>query len=154
MPGEIEQRLKALGVELPKPAAPVANYVPVVPAGALLFVSGQLAIGPNGLELPGKVGATIGIDDARKAARLCAINVLAQTKATIGDLERIKRIAKVTGFVNAVPEFVDHPKIVNGASDFFVEVLGERGRHARSSIGVGSLPLGACVEIEAIIEFA
>ncbi|MFO1184082.1 MAG: RidA family protein [Bauldia sp.] len=154
MPGQIEQRLKALGVELPKPAAPVANYVPAVPAGTLLFVSGQLALGPNGLELPGKVGATVGIDDARKAARLCAINVLAQTKAAIGDLERIKRIAKVTGFVNAVPDFVDHPKIVNGASDFFVEVLGDRGRHARSSIGVGSLPLGASVEIEAIIEFA
>ena len=147
-----EARLAALGIQLPTPAAPAANYVPVVESRGMLYVSGQLPIGPGGLECTGRVGGEVTIERGRDAARLCAINILAQAKAVLGDLERVARMVKVTGFVNAAPDFADHPKIVNGASDFLVEVLGERGRHARSSIGVSGLPFGAAVEIEAILE--
>ena len=147
-----EARLAALGVTLPTPTAPVANYIPAVVSRGMLYVSGQLPMGPGGLEYVGKVGREISSDQARAAARLCAINILAQAKAVLGDLERIARVAKVTGFVNAVPEYTEHGKIMNGASDFLVDVLGDRGRHARSSIGMGGLPLGVAVEVEAIIE--
>jgi len=147
-----EARLAALGVVLPSPAAPVANYVPAVESRGMLYISGQLPMGPDGLAFAGKVGREVSAEDARAAARLCAINVLAQARAALGDLERIARIAKLTGFVNAAHDFRDHGKIMNGASDFLVEVLGDRGRHARSSVGMGSLPLDAAVEVEAIIE--
>ncbi len=147
-----EARLAALGVALPTPAAPVANYVPAVESRGMLYVSGQLPMGPSGLAFAGKVGREVDEAGARAAARLCAINVLAQAKAALGSLERIARIVKLTGFVNSTLEFADHGKIMNGASDFLVEVLGERGRHARSSVGMGSLPLNAPVEVEAVIE--
>lgn len=148
---DIEARLKAAGLTLPKPAAPVANYVPVMEAEGVLYVSGQLPMGPDGLAFRGKVGADCDVETAIAAARLCAINVIAQIRAALGGFERFDRVAKVTGFINAVPDFVDHSKIMNGASDLLVEILGDAGRHARSSIGVGSLPLGAPVEVEAFV---
>lgn len=148
----IESRLRALGVTLPTPTPPAANYVPTVESRGMLYISGQLPMGPNGLETKGKLGRDLDIEAARAGARLCAINILAQAKAALGDLERITRIVKLTGFVNSDPDFGDHPKVVNGASAFLVEVLGDRGRHARSAIGVAALPFGAGVEVEAILE--
>jgi enamine deaminase RidA (YjgF/YER057c/UK114 family) len=152
MANDIEARLKALGVILPVPGTPAANYIPTVASGRTLYVSGQIPITPEGVKFVGKVGREYSIDEGREAARLCAINVLANIKAGIGDLEKISRFLKVVGFVNAVPEFQDAHLVVNGASDFFVEVLGDRGRHARSAIGVGTLPRGLAVEVEAIVE--
>ncbi|ADZ70262.1 RidA family protein [Polymorphum gilvum] len=154
MTDTIDSRLAALGVVLPSPAAPAANYVPCVTTGNLLFVSGQLPIGAKGIEVVGKLGAGVSSDDGRAAARLCAINVLAQARAALGDLERIVRVVKLVGFVNCTGDFADQPKVVNGASDFLVDALGERGRHARSAVGVASLPFGAAVEVEAILEIA
>ena len=152
MAKEIDDRLKALGITLPKPAAPAANYVPTVTTGKLIFVSGQIPTTPDGLKFVGKVGREFSIDEGRDAARICAINILAQLQAALGDLGRVARIVKLVGFVNAVPDFTETPKVVNGASDLLTEVLGERGRHARSAIGVGTLPLGVAVEVEAIAE--
>lgn len=154
MSGQTERRLAEMGIQLPTPAAPAANYVPVVRSGNQLFVSGQLPMGPNGLTCTGKVGGDVSIEDAREAARLCAINILAQAKATLGDLDKVARIVKLVGFVNSVPDFGDQPKVINGASDFLVEVLGDRGRHARSAVSAGALPFNAAVEVEAIIEVA
>lgn len=154
MSGQTERRLAEMGIQLPTPAAPAANYVPVVRSGNQLFVSGQLPMGPNGLTCIGKVGGDVSIEDAREAARLCAINILAQAKATLGDLDKVARIVKLVGFVNSVPDFGDQPKVINGASDFLVEVLGDRGRHARSAVSAGALPFNAAVEVEAIIEVA
>lgn len=155
MSGETERRLAELGVTLPTPTAPAANYIPVVRSGNQLFVSGQLPMGPEGLTTKGKVGADVSIEDAAKAAKLCAINILAQAKAALGgDLDKLVRVVKLTGFVNSVPDFGDQPKVINGASDFLVEVLGDRGRHARSAVSAGALPFNAAVEIEAIIEVA
>lgn len=150
----IAARLAALGVTLPSPAAPAANYVPTVASGSHLYVSGQLPMGPGGLTCKGKLGAGVSLEDGQQAARLCAINILAQAGAALGDLERIVQLVKLVGFVNSAPDFGDQPKVVNGASDFMVEVLGERGRHARSAVGVAALPFGAAVEIEAIFEFS
>lgn len=150
----IEARLKDLGVTLPTPAAPAANYVPFVKTGNLLFVSGQIPMGANGIEFVGKLGADADIDTGRAAARLCAINLLAQVRAATGDLEKLVRVVKLTGFVNSTLEFGDHPKVVNGASDFLVEALGDRGRHSRSAVGVAGLPFGVAVEIEGIFEIA
>ena len=152
MANDIEARLKSMGVVLPVPGAPAANYIPVVASGTLHFVSGQIPIDAEGVKFVGKVGREYSIDEGRAAARLCAINLLAQLKAALGDLERIVRFVKVVGFVNAVPDFTDAHLVVNGASDFLTDVLGERGRHARSAIGVGSLPRGVAVEVEAIVE--
>jgi enamine deaminase RidA (YjgF/YER057c/UK114 family) len=149
----IEARLAELGITLPEPAAPVANYVGYVVTGNLVFISGQVTFGPDGLEYQGKVGAQFTVEDGAAAARLCAINLLAQLKAACGgDLERVRRCVKLGGFVNAVPEFTDHPKVVNGASDLMVEVLGDRGRHARFAVGAGSLPLNVAVEVDAVFE--
>lgn len=150
----IEARLAALGVTLPTPAAPAANYVPFVRTGDLLWVSGQIPMGPSGIEFVGKLGADADIDTGRAAARLCAINLLAQVRAATGDLEKLVRVVKLTGFVNSTLEFADHPKVVNGASDFLVEALGDRGRHARSAVGVAGLPFGVAVEIEGIFQIA
>ncbi len=150
----IESRLAALGVTLPTPAAPAANYVPFVRTGDLLWVSGQIPMGPNGIEFVGKLGADTDIDTGRAAARLCAINLLAQVRAATGDLEKLVRVVKLTGFVNSTLEFGDHPKVVNGASDFLVEALGDRGRHARSAVGVAGLPFGVAVEVEGIFQVA
>ncbi|MFD1701531.1 RidA family protein [Methylopila henanensis] len=154
MAGQIEAKLGELGVTLPTPAAPVANYVPAVRTGQQLFISGQLPMGPDGVSLTGRLGDGVRIEDAQAAAKLCAINILAQARAALGDLDRVTRIVKLGAFVASTPEFADHAKVVNGASDFLVEALGDKGRHARSAVGVAALPLGAAVEIDAIIEFA
>jgi enamine deaminase RidA (YjgF/YER057c/UK114 family) len=149
----IEARLGELGITLPDAPAPAANYVPFVITGNLLFVSGQIAQGPDG-PIRGKLGESMGIEEGQAAARACALALIAQARAATGDLDRIARVVKLTGFVNATPDFVDHPKVVNGASDLFVEIFGDRGRHARAAVGSASLPLGVAVEIEGIFELA
>lgn len=148
----VESRLETLGIVLPAAVAPVANYVPAVESRGFLYISGQIPVGPNGVEFVGKLGRELGIDEGRAAARLCAINLVAQAKAALGDLDRVGRIVKLVGFVNADPEFTDVPKVVNGASDFMVELFGDKGRHARSAVGVSTLPFGVGVEVEAILE--
>lgn len=149
---EIEARLKTLGVTLPEPAAPVANYVPFVRSGDQVHVSGQVSFSPDGL-ITGRVGSDIDLEAGQRAARYCAINLIAQMKAACeGDLTRVRRIVKLGGFVNADPGFIDVPKVINGASDLIAEVFGESGRHARSAVGVAVLPLGAAVEVDAIFE--
>lgn len=152
MASEIEARLKSLGIELPPVPAPAANYIPTVITGKLVFVSGQVPMTPDGVKFVGKVGREFSIEDGQKAARICAINILANLKGALGDLEKVRRIVKVTGFVNAVADFNEPQKVVNGASDLLTEVLGERGKHSRSAIGVATLPLGVAVEVEAIAE--
>jgi enamine deaminase RidA (YjgF/YER057c/UK114 family) len=151
----IESRLKELNITLPTPPAPVASYVPYVVSGNQVFVSGQVTIGPKGLEYVGTVGKELSLEDGKSAARLCAINVIAQAKAACGgDLDKIRRIVKVTVFVNAVPGYTQHPEIANGASDLFVEVFGDMGKHARAAVGAGSLPRNVATEVEAVIEIA
>ncbi len=150
--GQIEQRLKKLAITLPTPNAPVANYVPYVFSGSLLFISGQISNGPAGV-LKGRLGGTLTLEEGAAAARLCAINILAQINAALGgDLDRVRRIVKLGGFVNCIPEFEDQPKVINGASDLMVAVFGEAGRHARAAVGAPGLPLGAAVEVDAIVE--
>lgn len=151
--GTIASRLEELGITLPTPARPVANYVAYTVSGNLVFISGQVPYGPDGLEYQGKVGADLTTEDGVAAARLCAINILAQLRAALdGDLERVVRCLKLGGFVNAVPDFADHPAVVNGASNLMVDVLGDRGRHARFAVGAASLPLNVAVEVDAIFE--
>jgi enamine deaminase RidA (YjgF/YER057c/UK114 family) len=155
MSGRIAARLKELGIDLPKAPAPVANYVPWVKTGSLLFVSGQITMGPNGLEFIGAVGDHLDIDTGKRAARLAAVNVVAQASAALdGDLDRVVRVVKITGYVNAAPGFVQHPDVINGASDLFVEIFGDAGRHARVAVGASSLPRNCAVEVEAIFEIA
>lgn len=155
MSGRIEAKLKELGITLPVPPAPVASYVPCVTTGNLVFVSGQVTAGPKGLEYVGTVGKEISVEDGHAAARLCAINVLAQLKSALaGDLDRVKRCVKLTVFVNAVPGFAKHPEVANGASDLMGDVFGEAGRHSRASVGAGSLPRNVATEVEAIFEIA
>ncbi|MDJ1157207.1 RidA family protein [Chelatococcus sp. SYSU_G07232] len=151
----IEAKLVELGIALPPAAAPVANYVPAVITGNLLVISGQLCLGPDGKLSDGhkgKLGAEVSGEDGKEAAKLCAINVLAQAKAALGDLGRIKRCVRLGGFINAVPTFAALAPVMNGASDLMVAVLGDAGRHARSTIGVAELPLDAAVEVEAMFE--
>jgi enamine deaminase RidA (YjgF/YER057c/UK114 family) len=157
MSGKIEARLKELGIELPIPAAPVANYVPYticgMGSGNLVFISGQLCQWNGELRFVGKLGAGIAIADGQAAARLCALNILAQLRVACGgDLDRVRRCLRLGGFVNCTPEFTDMPQIVNGASDLMVELFGDIGRHARAAVGVSSLPAGVAVEVEAIFE--
>jgi enamine deaminase RidA (YjgF/YER057c/UK114 family) len=148
-----EEKLMSLGIELPTPAKAVANYVPWVRSGNLVFVSGQLPFVNGALFATGVVGVDCSLDTAVQAARIAAINIIAQLQsAADGDLTRVKRIVKITGFVASAQNFVEHPKIINGASDLFVDVFGDKGRHARAAVGVCALPLNACVEIEAIAE--
>lgn len=148
----IESRLAELGITLPAPVAPVANYVPFVRSGALVHISGQISFGPDGL-VAGRLGAGMELEAGQAAARLCAINLIAQFKAACGgDLTKVARIVKLGGFVNADPAFTDIPKVINGASDLMVAVFGEAGRHARSAVGVAVLPLGAAVEVDAVFE--
>ncbi len=154
MAGEIEARLQELGIELPEAAAPVANYVPYVIDGKQLWVAGQVPFWNGAVKYTGVVGQDISIDEAVDAARVCALNILAQTKAALGDLDRIARVIKLGGFVNGAPGFTDQPKVINGASDLLVEVLGDKGLHARSAVGAGGLPLGVPVEIDAVIAIA
>jgi enamine deaminase RidA (YjgF/YER057c/UK114 family) len=150
---KIDTRLKELGIELPVPAKPVANYAGWVRTGNLVFTAGQVPLKDGKFEYQGKVGKDFSIEEAAKAARMCAINIFAQLReACGGDLDRVRRCVKVLGFVNGIPEFTDHPKVINGASDLIVEVLGERGKHARSAVGAGSLPINVAVEVEAIFE--
>ena len=152
MSDSIASRLQSLGISLPDAAAPAANYVPCMRTGDLLFVSGQLPIGPDGLTHTGKLGAGISVEDGQLAARQCAINILAQARAALGgDLEKIQQIVRITGFVASQPEFVEQHLVVNGASDLLVDVLGERGRHSRAAVGMACLPLDAAVEVDAVI---
>ncbi len=151
MGGKFEEKLKELGVTLPNAPTPAANYVPAVRVGDILYVSGQISQDENGL-IKGKLGADLEVPAGAKAARTCAINLLAQVRAACdGDLDRLVRVVKLTGFVNSAPDFTDHPKVINGASDFLVEALDEAGRHARSAVGT-MLPLGVAVEIEGIFQ--
>ncbi|NRG19179.1 RidA family protein [Rhizobiales bacterium] len=154
MAGEIESRLAEIGIDLPQAAAPAANYVPYVITGSQLFISGQIPMGANSIEHQGKLGDDYSVEMGQAAAKLCAINILAQAKAALGDLDKIERLVKLVAFVNSTPDFGDQPKVVNGASDFMVEALGEKGRHARSAVGVAALPFDVAVEIEAIFEIA
>lgn len=155
MAGTIDQRLDELGIELPPANAPAGNYVPFVQTGNLLFVSGQIPIVDGKPGFIGRLGDGFGVEDGAAAARVCALALIAQAKAALdGDLDRIARVVKLTGFVAATPDFTDHPKVVNGASDLFAEVFGDAGRHARAAVGMASLPLGVAVEVEAIFEIA
>jgi enamine deaminase RidA (YjgF/YER057c/UK114 family) len=149
----IADRLAELGIELPKPAAPVASYVPVVVAGGLAHVSGQLPFIDGGL-VTGRLGEDVDLDLGARAARACGLMILAQLDAALGSLDRVARVVKLGAFVNSAPGFTDQPKVANGASDLMVEVLGDAGRHARSAVGVPVLPLGAAVEVDAIVALA
>lgn len=145
-------RLAELGVTLPDAPAPAANYVPFVKVGNIVYVSGQISSGPDGL-ITGKLGDTMTVEAGAAAARGCAISLLAQVKAACdGDIDRLVRVIKLTGFVNSTPDFGDQPKVINGASDFLVEALGDAGRHSRSAVSAGALPFGVVVEIEGIFE--
>ncbi|AID30166.1 hypothetical protein BFX40_21935 [Mesorhizobium sp. SEMIA 3007] len=148
----IEKRLSDLGVTLPVAAAPAANYVPYCRSGNLLFTAGQLPLKDGKLQASGLLGRDVDTASGKDAARYCAINILAQAKAALGDLEKISRLVKITVFVASAPDFVEQHLVANGASDFLVAALGERGKHARSAVGTASLPLNAAVEIEAIFE--
>lgn len=151
MATSIAERLAARGIILPEAPVPVANYVPFIVDGSLLFISGQISKAADGTLISGTLGDGLTIEDGQRAAGACAINILAQAKAAIGDLERVGRVLRLTGFVASAPSFVDQPKVINGASDVLVDILGEAGRHTRSAVGVASLPLGAAVEIDAIL---
>ncbi len=152
---QIEGKLADLGIVLSTPAAPVANYVGFVRTGALLVVSGQICLGADGkLVAIGKLGDTVSIEEGQKAARACAVNLLAQIKAALGDLDKVARVVRLGGFINAAPTFVDGPKVMNGASDLMVAVFGDKGRHARTTVGVAALPLDAAVEVEGLFEVA
>jgi len=148
----IEKRLDALNIILPSPPKPVGSYVAVVITGKLAFVSGQIPIKDGKVIYAGKVSKDLSVEDAQKAARLCVINALAQLKAELGNLDRISKIVKVSGFVNSPPEFTDQPKVINGASDLLFEIFGQKGQHARIAVGVSSLPLNSAVEIDLIAE--
>ncbi len=154
MVGKIEAKLAALGIVLPDMAASAANYVPFVQTGSLVFISGQVSRNASGFIL-GKLGADTSVEAGYAAARTCAIALMTALRAGCGgDLDRVVRVVKLSGFVNATPEFTDHPKVMNGASDLLVEVFGDAGRHARAAVGSVSLPLGVAVEVEGIFEIA
>lgn len=152
MTSSVESALKSLGIVLPEAIAPVANYVPYVRTGSLLFVSGQISKTAAGAAVTGKLGVDVDVANGQKAAELCALNILAQVKAAVGDLDRIVRIVRLNAFVNSTPEFMEQPQVVNGASNLFASVLSEKGKHSRTAVGVAALPLGVAVEIDAIIE--
>ena len=153
MAGAIEQKLASLGIKLHEAPTPVANYVGFVRSGNLLFVSGQVCFDPAGkLIAKGKLGAGVSIEQGAAAARGCAINLLAQIKAALGDLDKVVRVVRLGGFINSAPDFLDGPKVMNGASDLMVAVFGEKGRHARTTVGVAALPRDAAVEVEGTFE--
>jgi enamine deaminase RidA (YjgF/YER057c/UK114 family) len=155
MAGTIEKKLASLGIALPAAASPIANYVPFTRSGNLLIVSGQICFGADGkLAAKGQLGGGVSIEDGQKAARACAINLLAQVKAAIGDLDKIIRVLRLGGFINSAPGFADGPKVMNGASDLMVEVFGDKGRNARTTVGVSALPVDAAVEVEGLFEVA
>lgn len=150
----IEDKLKQLGIVLPTPPKPAGSYIPVVTSGNLAFVSGQIPMQDGKVLYTGKVPSEKSIEEAQAAAKICATNLLAQLKANLGNLDRITKIVRVSGFVNSAPEFTEQPKIINAASDLFFEIFGEKGKHSRIAVGVSSLPLGSTVEIDMIVEFA
>jgi enamine deaminase RidA (YjgF/YER057c/UK114 family) len=155
MPGRIDARLAELKLELPKAAAPVANYVPVVIVGNLAFLSGQVTAWNGEFKFRGKLGRDFNIEQGQEAARICALNIIAQLKAALGgDLDRVKRCVRLGVFVNSMPEFTDQPKVGNGASDLLVQIFGDAGKHARTAIGTNALPVDVAVEIDAIFEIA
>src|SRR5664279_6355011 len=155
MAGTDEQKLSAQGIVLHAPASPVANYVGFVRTGNLLFVSGQVCFDGEGkLIAKGKLGAGVSLEQGNAAARGCAINLLAQIKAALGDLDKVVRVVRLGGFVNSAPDFVDGPKVLNGASDLMVAAFGDKGRHARTTVGVSSLPADAAVEVEGVFELS
>ena len=151
MDDKVEARLATLGIALPEAPNPVANYVPSALSGNLLFISGQISKAGDGTITTGQLGGGLTVAEGREAARLCALNILAQARAALGNLDRIKQIIRLNGFVNAAPGFTEHPQVMNGASDLMVEVLGDKGRHTRVAVGVSSLPLGCAVEVDAVI---
>jgi enamine deaminase RidA (YjgF/YER057c/UK114 family) len=153
MAGTVEKKLSELGVALTEPAAPVANYVPFVRTGNLLIVSGQICLDAQGkLVAIGQLGGGVSIEDGQKAARACAVNLLAQVKAALGDLDKVLRVVRLGGFVNSAPGFLEGPKVMNGASDLMVAAFGDKGKHARSTVGVAALPADAAVEVEGLFE--
>jgi enamine deaminase RidA (YjgF/YER057c/UK114 family) len=147
----IDQRLAQLGIALPKPAAPVASYVPTVESGGMLHISGQISVADDGNLITGRLGEDMNLERGLEAARRCGIMLLAQMNAALGSLDRVERIVKLGVFVNSAPDFTDQPKVANGASELMQEVFGEAGRHARSAVGVAVLPLGVAVEVDAIV---
>ena len=153
MAGKIDARLAELGITLPEAAAPAANYVPYAVSGALVFVAGQITIWNGELRHLGRLGDGMDVDEGYAAARLCGLNLIAQVRAACaGDLDRVRRVVKLGGFVNCTAAFTDQPKVVNGASDLMVEVFGDAGRHARAAVGTPSLPLGVAVEVDGVFE--
>jgi enamine deaminase RidA (YjgF/YER057c/UK114 family) len=152
MAGTVEKKLAELGIALTEPAAPVANYIPFVRTGNLLMVSGQICLDAGKLVAKGQLGGGVSIEDGQKAARACAVNLLAQVKVALGDLDKVTRVVRLGGFVNSAPGFTDGPKVLNGASDLMVAVFGDKGKHARSTVGVAALPQNAAVEVEGLFE--
>ena len=151
--GNIDRKLQDLGITVPEPAAPVANYVGCVRTGNLLFTAGQVPLKDGKFHFQGKVGGDISVEQAIEATHMCAVNVISQIKGALdGDLDRVRRVVKLVVFINGVPEFNEHPKVANGASDLMVAVFGDKGKHARSAVGSGSLPLNVCVEVEGVFE--
>jgi enamine deaminase RidA (YjgF/YER057c/UK114 family) len=152
MSGAFDKKLEELGIELPVPAAPIANYVGFVRSGRLLFVSGQICLADGALVATGKLGSQVTVEQGQTAARACAVNLLAQVRAALGDLDKVVRVVRLGGFINSAPDFLDGPKVLNGASDLMVAAFGDKGRHARTAVGVASLPSDAAVEVDAIFE--
>ncbi len=154
MPGRIQSRLKELAIELPKAASPVANYVPAVITGAQIYIAGQVTVWNGELRYIGQMGRDFSIEEGQQAAKLCALNIVAQLLAALGDLDRVKRCVKLNVFVNSTADFTDQPSVANGASDLMVAIFGDAGKHARSAVGVGQLPRGVAVEVDAIFEIS
>ena len=148
----IEEKLKTLGVTLPNPPTPAGSYVPAIKTGNLLFISGQIPMEDGKVIFTGKV-TNENIETAKKSAKMCAINLLAQMKRELGSLDKVTKIVRISGFINSDPEFYEHPKIINAASDLFFEIFGDKGKHSRIAVGVACLPLNAMTEIDAIVEF-
>ncbi len=149
----IEEKIKSLDITLPNPPTPAGSYIPAVKTGNLLFISGQIPMEDGKVLFTGKVSDD-NLETAQKSARMCAINLLAQMKRELGNLDRVTRIVRLSGFVNSDPEFYQHPKVINAASDLFFEIFGDKGKHARIALGAGSLPLNSMTEIDAVIEFS
>ncbi len=149
----IEEKLESLGIKLPSPPTPAGSYVPAVRTGNLLYISGQIPMEDGKVIFTGKVSDD-NLETAQKSARMCAINILAQIKREVGDLDKVSKIVRLSGFVNSVSEFTQHPKVINPASDLFFEIFGEKGKHARIAVGVSSLPLDSMTEIDAIVEIS
>ena len=153
MTGTVERKIESLGITLPTPAKPVANYVPFVRTGNLIVVSGQVCFGSDGqLAAKGQLGAGVSVEAGQAAARACGVNLLAQLKGALGDLDKVVRVVRLGGFISSAPGFTEGPKVMNGASDLMVEVFGDKGRHARTTVGVSALPSDAAVEVEGMFE--